>query len=83
MNSQPSNPDQPEPPPGHQSGYPPPPYPHPPPYAYPAQHVTRGGISSTGHIVHLVLTVCSLGMWAPIWFLHWLLTRTKKTTTHQ
>jgi hypothetical protein len=44
---------------------------------YPHTVVTKGGISAVGHAVHAVLTVCTLGLWAPIWFLHWLFTRNK------
>lgn len=42
--------------------------------------VTRGGVSGTGHSIHLILTFCTCGLWAPIWFLHWLLTRSKTVT---
>lgn len=44
--------------------------------------VTRSGITSTGHIVHAVLTLCTGFLWAPVWLIHWLLTRNKRTTTY-
>jgi hypothetical protein len=37
--------------------------------------VQRSGISGAGHATHLVLTVCTGGLWLPVWFLHWLFTR--------
>lgn len=50
-------------------------------YPPPQKVVTRSGIGGWGIGTHLVLTLCTAGCWAPIWFLHWLLTR-KKTVTH-
>lgn len=42
--------------------------------------VTRGKVGGSGHSIHAILTLFSCGLWAPIWFLHWLFTR-KKTVT--
>jgi hypothetical protein len=44
--------------------------------------VTRGKMSGAAHTTHLILTIFTLGAWAPIWFLHWLFTRNKTVTTH-
>lgn len=46
------------------------------------QYVTQGGISPTGHTVHAVLTVVTCGAWGLVWFVHWLATRTRRTTTY-
>lgn len=43
--------------------------------------VTRGGMSGTAHTVHAVLTFITIGAWSPVWFLHWLFTRSKTVTT--
>ncbi len=49
-------------------------------YAQPAfvpqqrtQHVS--GLTTGGHLIHGILTVCPLGLWAPIWILVWFLGR--------
>ncbi|MEV5576059.1 hypothetical protein AB0L06_39005 [Spirillospora sp. NPDC052269] len=39
--------------------------------------MTRKKLSGTAHTVHLLLSVLTCGLWLPIWFLHWLFTRTK------
>ena len=39
----------------------------------PAQHVS--GLTTGGHIANAILTVCTLGLWAPIWVLMWWLGR--------
>lgn len=33
------------------------------------------GLSTLANIVHGVLTVCTLGLWGPVWWLHWKLSR--------
>ncbi len=64
------------PPPGGQAphGYRPP--------AQPARVVTKQHMRGGAHTVHLILTVCTCGLWAPIWFLHWLFTRNKTVTRY-
>ncbi|WP_034485021.1 hypothetical protein [Actinomadura oligospora] len=42
--------------------------------------VTRKKLSGTAHAVHLLLSLLTCGLWLPIWFLHWLFTRTKTVT---
>lgn len=42
--------------------------------------VTRKKLSGTAHAVHLLLSLFTCGLWLPIWFLHWLFTRTKTVT---
>lgn len=54
----------------------------PPPPPPPRRVVTKGGISGMGLSTHLILSVCTGGCWLPVWFLHWLFTRSKKVTTH-
>jgi hypothetical protein len=44
------------------------------------KQVSRGKVGASGHSVHLILTVCTCGAWAPVWFLHWLFTRSKTVT---
>lgn len=40
------------------------------PYAPPATHPRHvSGLTTGGHLVHAVLTVCTLGLWAPVWAL--------------
>lgn len=54
--------------------------PPPPQVVYvqqPAPQVMRSRASGGAHTVHLVLTVCTCGLWAPVWFLHWLFARKK------
>ncbi|TQS30088.1 hypothetical protein [Microbispora sp. KK1-11] len=61
--------------------YPPPGYPqqpYGPPYAQPMVSKTR--ITGTAHTIHLILTICTCGVWGIVWFLHWLLTRSKTVT---
>lgn len=42
--------------------------------------VTRTKVGGGAHSVHLLLTVFTCGAWAPVWFLHWLFTRSKTVT---
>ncbi len=59
------------------------PQPEPPRYQPPPQHgrvVSKQRMSGSGHSIHAVLTLFTCGLWAPIWFLHWLFTR-KKTVS--
>lgn len=66
-----------QPPPGYPPGM------VPQGYAYPGQPVFVqqvntapryvSGISNGGRIVHIVLTVCTVGLWAPVWIIsEWL-----------
>jgi len=58
--------------------YPPPGYPQQP---YPPQPmVSKTRLTGTAHTVHLVLTICTCGLWGIVWFLHWLFTRSKTVT---
>ena len=41
------------------------------------KQVTRRKVGGTAHSMHLVLTVCTCGLWGFVWFLHWLFTRSK------
>lgn len=43
------------------------------PQPTPAQAAYVSGLSTGGHLAHGLLTLCTLGLWAPIWFLsYWL-----------
>lgn len=33
------------------------------------------GLSTGANIVHGILTLCTVGLWAPFWWLHWKLSR--------
>lgn len=35
------------------------------------------GLSSGMKLLHLILTVCTIGLWAPVWWLHGRLSRKK------
>ncbi|SDY80169.1 hypothetical protein SAMN05444365_103524 [Micromonospora pattaloongensis] len=56
-----------------------------PPYGYlpppPPQHVvTKTSLSGSAHAVHGVLTVCTAGLWAPVWILHAIFAQRRTTT---
>lgn len=56
--------------------------PPPPQYVYappPGPSVAKKRITGGAHSVHLVLTVCTCGVWGIVWFFHWLFTRSKTT----
>lgn len=44
-----------------------------------APRVAKKRITGGAHTVHLVLTICTCGMWGFVWFFHWLFTRSKTT----
>lgn len=53
-------------------------YYQPQPVAYqPQPHTSRTSVGGGAHTVHMILTVCTCGLWSPVWFLHWLFTRSK------
>lgn len=39
--------------------------------------VAKKRITGGAHTVHLILTICTCGLWGFVWFLHWLFTRSK------
>lgn len=44
------------------------------------KQVTRRKVGGAAHSMHLVLTVCTCGLWGIVWFAHWLFTRSKTVT---
>ena len=61
----------------------PPAYPPPPGVVVNSQANAYGGgptvrtvkLSGGAHTLHLVLTICSCGLWAPVWIVHAILSR--------
>jgi hypothetical protein len=51
-----------------------------PEYQGPRKIVERGGIGGMAITTHIILTICTGGCWGVVWFLHWLFTRSKRTT---
>jgi hypothetical protein len=49
----------------------------------PRKVVTRSGMGGLGHGTHLVLTICTGGLWGIVWFLHWLFSRRKTVTRYE
>ncbi|MET7968754.1 hypothetical protein [Micromonospora sp. NPDC005305] len=50
-------------------------------YPPPSQPVVSKTSLSTGaHMVHLVLTICTFGVWAPVWILHAIFAQRRTTT---
>jgi len=39
------------------------------PQRYVTRTTTRVGLSSAAHLGHLIATICTCGLWAPIWLL--------------
>jgi hypothetical protein len=56
------------------------------PYVAPVQQhgkiVSKHRMGVGGHSIHATLTLLTCGMWAPIWFLAWLLKRGKTVTRY-
>ena len=44
-----------------------------------APRVAKKRITGGAHTVHLILTICTCGLWGFVWFFHWLFTRSKTT----
>lgn len=44
------------------------------------KQVSRKKVGGAAHSVHLVMTVCTCGVWGFVWFFHWLFTRSKTVT---
>lgn len=42
--------------------------------------MTRRKVGGAAHSMHLILTVCTCGLWGFVWFAHWLFTRSKTVT---
>lgn len=40
---------------------------------------SRTRITGGAHTMHLILTICTCGLWGIVWFFHWLFTRSKTT----
>jgi hypothetical protein len=55
------------------------PYPQPPPYGYPAppQQFTQVNVVGmqgrivTNHVLHLILTILTCGLWGVVWLIVW------------
>lgn len=43
--------------------------------------MTKTGLSRGVHATHLILTICTAGVWGIVWLFHWLATRRKTVTT--
>lgn len=66
-------------------GQQPPAYYQQPAAAPPARHgkvVTKHRMGAGGHSIHATLTLFTCGMWAPVWFVVWLLKRGKTVTRY-
>jgi hypothetical protein len=46
------------------------------------QVVSRSGLSSGAHVLHLIMTLLSCGLWSPIWIIHAALAHRKTVTRY-
>lgn len=67
--------------PGQQPHQQPPAY-YPPPYPHGGHSVYEAPVN-TNHTFHLLATVFTCGLWAPVWLIVWALNQSRKRKTTQ